>query len=120
MTSTTVSAVQEAVEALNRAMVSGDRAELDKWTAEDLIYGHANARRENKQQFIAALAGADSRFAEIVASDRTVTLIDNVALVYQAIERTRPGGNPSNMKDLGVWMLRGGQWKLVARQSVRS
>jgi hypothetical protein len=113
----TNAAVERAADALNQAMVSGDRAELARWTAEELVYGHANVRNENKLEFIEGVA--KSSFSEIRFSDRMVTVIDNVAIVTQCITRTRPGGKPSSMKEVCTWMLRAGQWKLVARQSVR-
>jgi hypothetical protein len=113
----TNAAVEKAVEALSQAMISAERAELERWTAEELIYGHSNARKETRREFIEGVI--KSRFSEIIASDRTVTVIDSVALVHQTITRTKPGGKPSGMKELLVWMLRADQWKLVGRQSVR-
>ena len=114
---TTKATVEQAVEALSQAMISVERAELERWIAEELIYGHSNARKETRREFIEGVI--KSRFSEIFASDRTVTVMDSVALVYQTITRTKPEGKPSGMKELLVWMLRAGQWKLVGRQSVR-
>jgi Domain of unknown function (DUF4440) len=113
----TNAAVEKAVESLSQAMISAERAELARWTAEELIYGHSTGRKETQQEFIEGVI--KSPFAEIISSDRTVTVIDNVALVYQTIMRTKPGGKPGGMKELLTWMLRNGQWKLIGRQTAR-
>ena len=124
MTSASVSSVQAAVEALRKAMISGDRTELAKCASEELIYRHSTGRSENKQQFIDGTANGSSKISDAVVSDQTVTLIDNVAVVDHVLKRVprmpapgKEGG--SSMKVLAVWMLRDGQWKMVARHSVK-
>jgi hypothetical protein len=58
-------------------------------------------------------------FAKIISTGRTVTVIDSVALVYQTITRTKPGGEPGGMKELLTLMQRNGQWKLIGRQTTK-
>ena len=48
----TNTAVEKAVEALTQAMISAERAELERWTAEELIYGHSTGRKETQREFI--------------------------------------------------------------------
>jgi hypothetical protein len=113
----TDAAVEKAVEKLTQAMISAERAELERWTAEELIYGHSTGRKETRREFIDGVI--KSPFAEIISTDRTVTVIDNVALVYQTITRTKPGGKPGGMKELLTLMQRNGQWKLIGRQTTK-
>jgi hypothetical protein len=115
MTNASVLAVQEAVAALNKAMVSGDRTEL--------IYRHAGGRTADKQQFIDDAARGSLKITDAVISDQTVTLIDNIALVDHVLKRfpriPKHDNDVSTLQVLGVWMFRNNQWKVIARQSFR-
>src|SRR4051812_12388485 len=109
--------VTAAVEAFRKAMVSGDRAELDKLTADELTYGHSSGRLEDKAQFVEALASGKSGFSAIELSNQTVKLVDNVALVRHGFVGTRKKeGDQLKIMVLTVWLRRQEQWKLVARQ----
>ncbi len=113
-------AVAAAVEALRKAMVSGDRAALQQLAADELTYGHSSNRLENKAEFIEALASGKSGFSAIELSDHTVSVIDNLALVRHGFVGTRKAdGNKLNLMVLQVWLKRGEHWKLVARQAAR-
>jgi hypothetical protein len=113
-------AIAAAVEALRKAMVAGDRAALQQLAAEELTYGHSSNRLENKAEFIEALASGKGGFSAIELSDQTVRVIDNLALVRHGFVGTRKGdGNQLKLMVLQVWLERGEQWKLVARQAAR-
>ena len=113
----TNSAAEAAVEALTKAMIPAERTELEKWTADELIYGHSTGRKETKKEFVDGVIKGP--FAKIVSTDRTVTVIDNVALVYQTITRTKPNGDTGGMKELLTLMSRNGQWKVIGRQTTK-
>ena len=123
MPSTSASKVMEAVEAMRKAMISGDISELNKLAAEELIHGHVSGRTENKQEFIEGVTVGRSQFAEIELGNQTVTVIDDIALVHHVFKATRRKGSPGkphvHMKVLAVWLFRQSQWQIVARQSAR-
>jgi ketosteroid isomerase-like protein len=113
-------AVTAAVEAMRKAIIAGDRAALEKLAADELTYGHSSARLENKAEFVEAIASGKSGFSAIELSDQTVTVIDNVALVRHVFLGTRKnGGDKMKLQILTVWMQRGEQWKLIARQAAK-
>ena len=113
-------AVAAAVEALRKAMVSGDRAALTQLAADELTYGHSSNRLENKAEFIEALASGKGGFSAIELSDHAVTVIDNLALARHGFVGTRrPSGDQLKLMVLTVWLKRQEQWKLVARQAAR-
>ena len=113
-------AVSAAVEALRKAMISGDKAELEKLAAAELSYGHSSGRIEDKAEFIAALVSGTSGFSAIELSDQTVNVIDQIALVRHVFNGKRKADG-SNMKlaILTVWMQRQGDWRLIARQAAK-
>lgn len=115
-------AVAAAVENLTRAMVDGDKAALDKWTASELSYGHSSGRVENKNEFIENIVSGKSDFVTIDLTDQTIRLAGNAAIVRHTLSaKTNDNGNPGTVKlsILTVWQKQGSQWKLLARQAVR-
>jgi hypothetical protein len=113
-------AVSAAVEALRKAMIAGDRAGLQQLAADELTYGHSSGRLENKSEFVEALASGKSGFTAIELNDQTVSVIDNVALVRHGFVGTRKAdGDKMKLMILTVWLQRGEQWKLVARQAAK-
>lgn len=114
------SAVSAAVEALRKAMIAGDKAGLDKLSLPELSYGHSSGRIENKAEFIEALVSGKSGFSAIELSDQTVNVIDKIALVRHVFngKRKADGGN-MKLSILTVWLDRGDQWKLLARQAAK-
>lgn len=112
--------VAAAVEALRKAMVSGDRAALQQVAADELTYGHSSGRLENKSEFVEAIASGKSGFSAIELREQTVSLIDNVALVrHKFVGTRRADGDTMNLMILTVWLQRQEQWKLVARQALK-
>jgi hypothetical protein len=113
--------VTAAVEALRKAMVSGEKAALQQVAADELTYGHSSGRLENKSEFVEAIASGKSGFSAIELRDQTVSVIDNVALVrHNFVGTRRADGDKMNLMILTVWMQRQEQWKLVARQALKA
>jgi hypothetical protein len=115
--------VAGAVEVLRVAMVSGNKASLEKITADQLTYGHSNGKLEDKAAFVEALASGSSDFVTIELEDQTITVVDNtLALVRHKLRaKTNDNGKPgeANIGILLVWNKQRGGWKLVARQAYK-
>lgn len=115
-------AVEQAVEKLRQAMLTGDRALLEAVAAEDLTYGHSNGRVETKKEFVEAFATGVSDFKTIELTDQTVTVHGNTAIVrHKLFGETNDKGVPGTAKIaiLTVWVKQKGDWKLLARQAVK-
>lgn len=115
--------VTSAAERLRAAMVDPSAAVLDAVVAEQLSYGHSGGRVDTKQSFIGDLVNGKSDFVTLDLTDQTVVLTGDVALIRHALNaKTNDSGTPGavSLKVLQVWQRQGGQWKLVARQAVRT
>jgi hypothetical protein len=116
-------AVAQAVEALNKAMLDVDRARLEALTADQLSYGHSAGRIENKKEFVDYLVSRASAFRRIDTSDQTISLVDNEAIVRHLLtgETVSPAGqvSPVRIGVLQVWQKQGSDWRLLARQAYR-
>ena len=113
-------AVTAAVEALRKAMVAGDKSELEKLAMAELSYGHSSGRLENKAEFIDTLTSGKAGFSAIDLSDQTVNVVDKIALVRHVFSGTRrKEGDKMKLSILTVWLQQQDQWKLLARQAAK-
>lgn len=115
-------AVAAAVESLKQAMISGEKAALEKIADDQLSYGHSSGKIEDKAAFVEAIASGKSDFVTIDLSEQTISVSGNVAIVRHKLSATtNDGGNPGTVKlaILTVWKKQGKEWKLLARQAVK-
>lgn len=116
-------AVGAAVERLRLAMIDPDRAALDKLVADELSYGHSGGRVDTKASFIGDLMSAKSDFVSIELTAQSVRVVGDVALVrHRLTGATLDQGKPGqvDLHVLLVWHRHDGQWRLLARQAVRT
>lgn len=116
-------AVARAVDTLNRAMVTLDKAQLEALTAPQLSYGHSAGRIETQKEFVDNLMARNSVFRFINLSEQTISLVENEAIVrhlFVAETENRQGQvTPVRIGVLQVWQKQGADWKLLARQAFR-
>ena len=115
-------AVNAAVENLKKAMIDGDKAGLEKITADKLSYGHSSGRVEDKASFVDNIVTGKSDFVTIELTGQTVSISGDAAIVRHVLSATtNDNGNPGNVKlnIMLVWQKQKGQWKLLARQAVK-
>jgi hypothetical protein len=115
--------VTAAAERLRLAMIDPNASTLDGLVAEQLSYGHSGGRVDTKQSFIGDLMNGKSDFVTLDLTEQTVALSGDVALIRHALSaQTNDSGKPGtvSLKVLQVWQRQGAQWKLVARQAVRT
>jgi hypothetical protein len=112
--------VKQAVEALRKAMLANDRAQLDALTAEQLSYGHSSGRVESKPVFIEGAMKGHWKFINV--SDETTAVVSNNAIsrfVFTGQSESDGKVNDVKIGILMVWLKQDGNWKLLARQAVK-
>jgi hypothetical protein len=115
-------AVAAAVEALRKAILGQEKAQLEALTAEQLSYGHSDGRVENKAQFIEGVMTRKAILKSLTLSDHTIAIVgtDAIARHTWASESDMDGKlTTTKIGVLQVWQKQNGAWKLLARQSVR-
>jgi hypothetical protein len=114
--------VMTALEQLRTAMISGERAALEKIASAKLSYGHSSGLVENKQEFVEHIASGKSDFVTIDLTEQTITMARNVAIVRHVLSATTNDNNKPGtvkLKVMLVWQKEKGHWKLLARQAVK-
>jgi hypothetical protein len=114
--------VESSIANLNAAMISKDKAGLEKLTAEELSFGHSTGVVENKSEFVQNVLSGPTTFYKIDISNQSINPADNFAIVRNI--STISGstkGQPLEIKIgvLMIWKKDRGVWKLLARQGFK-
>jgi hypothetical protein len=95
---------------------------LNKILASDLVYGHSNAKLEDKTAFIENLLNGNYDFTEITLKDQSIKVSKHIAVVRHTLHaKTNDKKIPGeiNLKILMVWKKEGKIWQLWERQAVK-
>ena len=115
-------AVNQAVEALRKAMVDADKARLEELVADQLSYGHSSGVIESKAQFVSVVASKKTIYKSITLLEPTTTVVGSNAIARHIFTaETEADGKPGSARVgvLQVWQKQDGRWKLLARQAFR-
>lgn len=116
------SEVLHAIEQWKQAVISGDRAGLERAYHPDLSYGHTDGAVLDKKQQIDRTVGPGHSFPAIDISDIAIRPEGNIALVTGvfAFHSLKDGQESvSRLSGLDVWIKAEAGWQLIARQLTR-
>ena len=111
-----------SIETLNKAMITQDKATLEKITAVELSYGHSTGLVESQAEFVKNVLVGPVKFSSIDNSDLKTSIADNTAIVRCLSSIKGINNNaPMDLKIgiLMIWIKRHDQWKLLARQGYK-
>lgn len=117
-------AVAATAEKLRLAMISGEKTELESLILPELTYGHSGGHIDDAKEFVEKLVSKKSDFVTIDITNQTVNIVGNTAIVRHHFYATTAdfGKAPGavTLDILLVWVKSGKNWKLLARQAVKS
>ena len=116
--------VIDAAEKLRLAMISGDKSVLESLILPELTYGHSGGHIDDAMEFVDKLVSKKSDFVTIDITNQNVNIVGNTAIVRHHLYATTAdlGKVPGDvaLDVLLVWTKIGSNWKLLARQAVKS
>ncbi len=115
-------AVKGNVEALRKALLAADKAELEKLAAEQLSYGHSGGKIQTKAEFVDGVMTRKAVVKSLDFPDLTVAVAGDAAIArHLYVSESETDGKPNSIKIgvLAVWQKQGGGWKLLARQAYK-
>jgi hypothetical protein len=115
-------AVANAVEQLRKAMIDGNKAELESIASDKLSYGHSGGLVEGKAEFVEKIASGKSDFVTIELKDQTISVSGKTAIIRHKLNATtNDNGKPGevHLLVLLIFQKENKQWKLLARQAVK-
>ncbi|HMK27023.1 MAG TPA: nuclear transport factor 2 family protein [Chitinophagaceae bacterium] len=114
--------VAAAVEQLRKAMIDGNKEELENLVSDQLSYGHSGGHIDDKKEFVEKLTTGKSDFVTMDLTEQTISISGKTAIVRHKLSATtNDGGKPGEVHLLVmlVWQQKGGKWILLARQAVK-
>ena len=112
-------AVEEAARGWTQAAVKQDAEGLNRWLADDLQYAHAGGQKQNKQQYIAAVAKGPARYESFTFSDVNVRFYGTAAVLTGFVDVKMTGQESFRVRTLQVYTEKDGHWQMAAHQSTR-
>ncbi len=115
-------AVKENVEALRKALLGKDKAQLEKLTASELSYGHSSGKIQSKAEFVDGVMSRKAVVKSLTFPELTVAVAGDAAIArHLYVSDSETDGKPSHIRIgvLAVWQKEGGSWKLLARQAYK-
>jgi hypothetical protein len=113
-------AVDQAVEALRKAILDADEAKLRDLVTDKLSYGlWPSGIIQNRFEFINNIADKNTIYTSIAYADPNVTIAGNNAIVrhHEAVEaHSRAKAWSVEFAVLQIWQKQDDQWKLLARR----
>jgi ketosteroid isomerase-like protein len=115
-------AVDKAVEALRKALLTADKGELEKLAADQLSYGHSSGKVQTKAEFIDGVVTRKAIVKSLSFPELTIAVAGDAAVVrHLYVSESETDGKPNSVRigALQVWQKQGGNWKLLARQGFK-
>lgn len=117
-------AVTEVAEKLRLAMISGDKSSLESLILPELTYGHSGGHIDDSAEFVDKLSSKKSVFETIDITNQNISIVGNTAIVrhhfYAKTNDLGKGPSDVTLDILLVWAKVKNDWKLLARQAVKS
>lgn len=117
-------AVTDAAEKLRLAMISGEKSALESLIFPELTYGHSGGHIDDAKEFVEKLVSKKSDFLTIDITKQNIQIVGNTAIVRHHFYATTAdlGKEPGDvtLDILLVWTKVKKDWKLLARQAVKS
>jgi len=114
--------VAAAVEQLRKAMIDGNKTELENLVSDQLSYGHSGGHIDDKKEFVDKLTTGKSDFVTMDLTEQTISISGKTAIVRHKLSATtNDAGKPGEVHLLVmlVWQKKGAKWILLARQAVK-
>lgn len=116
--------VTDAAEKLRSAMISGEKSALESLIVPELTYGHSGGHIDDAKEFVEKLVSKKSDFLTIDITNQNIQIVGNTAIVRHHFYATTAdlGKEPGDvtLDILLVWTKVKNEWKLLARQAVKS
>jgi len=107
---------------LNQALITRDKALLERLVATKLSYGHSNGDVEDKTTFVKNVVDKKPIYVTINIPSQTINIADNNAIVRQTQElKVIKEDKETDLKigNLLIWQKQGKAWKLLVKQGFK-
>ena len=112
--------VLEAGAGWRKGAIQQDKALLEKYLADDLVYTHGGGQKQTKAEYIASVLSGPSHYKAMVPSDTRVRMYGKLAVLWGLVDVTPGKGETYRTRTLEVYSQHAnGTWQMVQKESVR-
>jgi ketosteroid isomerase-like protein len=113
-------AIKEAGAGWRQGAIKQDKALLEKYLADDLIYTHGGGQKQTKAEYIASVLSGPSHYKAMEPSDTRIRVYGKMAVLWGLVDVTPGKGETYRTRTLEVYTQNAnGQWQMVQKESVR-
>ena len=112
--------VREAGAGWRQGAIKQDKALLEKYLADDMVYTHGGGQAETKAQYIANVTKGPSHYQSMTERDVRVRLYGKTAVLWGLVDVQPAKGELYRVRTLEVYTQNGsGVWQMSQKESVR-
>lgn len=112
--------VREAGAGWRQGAIKQDKALLEKYLADDLIYTHGGGQKQTKAEYITSVLSGPSHYRAMEPSDTRVRIYGKMAVLWGLVDVTPGKGETYRTRTLEVYTQNAaGLWQMVQKESVR-
>jgi ketosteroid isomerase-like protein len=115
-------ALNDAVEGMRKAILAADKAKLAELAADNLSYGHSDARVQNKAEFIDGVVTRKQTVKSLDFPELKLMVTGDAAVArHLYVSQSELDGKTTDIKigAIEFWQKQGGNWKLLGRQGFK-
>src|SRR5687767_10938980 len=115
-----VDGVREAGAGWREGAIKQDKALLERYLADDLVYTHGGGRSETKAEYIANVTKGPSHYQSMTGSGTNIRLYGKTAVLTGLVDIQPAKGELYRVRTLEVYTQhRDGHWQMAQKESVR-
>ena len=112
--------VKEAGAGWRQGAIKQDKALLEKYLADDLVYTHGGGQSETKAQYIANVLKGPSHYKAMEPSETRVRIYGKTAVLWGLVDVTPAKGATYRTRTLEIYTQNSaGLWQMSQKESMR-
>jgi hypothetical protein len=112
--------VIEAGGGWRQGTIKQDKALLEKYLADDLVYTHGGGQKQTKAEYIATVLSGPSHYKAMEPRDTRVRLYGKTAVLWGLVDVTPGKGETYRTRTLEIYTQNAsGLWQMSQKESVR-
>jgi ketosteroid isomerase-like protein len=113
-------AIKEAGTGWRQGAIKQDKALLEKYLADDMVYTHGGGQKQTKAEYITSVLSGPSHYKAMEPSETRIRVYGKMAVLWGLVDVTPGKGETYRTRTLEVYTQHAnGTWQMVQKESVR-
>jgi len=113
-------AIKEAGAGWRQGAIKQDKALLEKYLADDMVYTHGGGQKQTKAEYITSVLSGPSHYKAMEPSETRIRVYGKMAVLWGLVDVTPGKGETYRTRTLEVYTQHAnGTWQMVQKESVR-